>query len=169
MGEPLPLYQPEEAGAEFSLDRVYRYRLWRHWDRSRGHVLWCMLNPSTADETQLDPTLRRCAQYSRDWGYGGFEVVNLFAFRATDPKVMRAMGMDAIGELNRDVIRESLRWTTLVVAGWGVLRTPEEKEHAEDILGVLMENKVYCLGTNADGSPKHPLYLRADLKPVRFA
>lgn len=74
----------------FSPCRTYRYSLVHEWDRDLPRVAFIMLNPSTADENALDPTLRRCLGFARSWGYGSFEIGNVFAFRATDPKAMKA-------------------------------------------------------------------------------
>ncbi|TMF61888.1 MAG: DUF1643 domain-containing protein, partial [Chloroflexi bacterium] len=68
-------------GATFSADRRYRYRLWRRWDGARPVVAFVMLNPSTADARRDDPTIRRCIGFAKSWGFGGVEVVNLFAYR----------------------------------------------------------------------------------------
>src|SRR5262245_35048856 len=74
-----------DAGAEFSDDRVYRWRLWRRWDH--GPMLMVVgLNPSTADEHTDDPTVRRCIGYAKRWGYAGLRMLNVFPYRATDPR-----------------------------------------------------------------------------------
>src|SRR5207245_10014631 len=80
---------PRLSGASFSRDRRYRYRLWRRWDAARPVVAFVMLNPSTADAARDDPTIRRWSGFARAWGYGRLEVVNLFAYRATDPRWVR--------------------------------------------------------------------------------
>ena len=79
------------SGAVFSPCERYRYKLWRVWDPARplGCVMFLMLNPSTATDTEDDPTIRRCIGYARSWGYGGLYVGNLFAYRATDPADLR--------------------------------------------------------------------------------
>lgn len=74
------------CSARFSPDRVYRYDLVRDWDTRQQVVAFIGLNPSTADESEDDPTIRRCIRYARDWGYGGIVMLNAFAFRATDPR-----------------------------------------------------------------------------------
>lgn len=160
------------AGAEFDDARVYRYRLWRIWgggSRARWRtVLWIMLNPSTANEHVLDPTLRRCERFSRDWGYNGFEVCNLFAFRSTDPSELTphygGLTDAALRETNRrnlDTIHRASEQAAIVVCGWGneKIAQPRGRELLEQ-LGQL-KKPVFCLGRNANGSPKHPLYLAA--------
>ena len=88
-----------KTGAIFSGCRTYRYTLWRSWDRDKGDVMFIGLNPSTADETLNDPTVRRCINYAKSWGYGGIYMANMFAFRATDPKEMK-QAKDPIGYRN---------------------------------------------------------------------
>lgn len=75
--------------ATLSEDRKYRYTLTRIWDETKPKVMFIGLNPSTADETKDDPTIIRCINFAKSWGYGGLEMTNLFAFRATNPKVMK--------------------------------------------------------------------------------
>ena len=93
--------QPQNKTATFSECRKYRYTLWRRWDGlfASGYAMFIGLNPSTADETNDDPTIRRCIGYARDWGYGGLCMTNLFAFRATLPKNMKAVDFYAIRRL----------------------------------------------------------------------
>ena len=94
-----------ERGAKFSLDRVYRYRLWRFWDKRKGIVLFIGLNPSTADEKVNDPTIRRCIGYAMDWGYGGMLMGNIFAYRNTYPETLKICGVDPIGIENDTELR----------------------------------------------------------------
>ena len=144
------------GGATFSADRRYRYRLWRRWDRSRPVVAFVMLNPSTADARNDDPTIRRCVGFARAWGYGGIEVVNLFAYRATDPRELRAAN-DAVGPENRRHIHRAIARAHLVVLAWGA--------HGSGS-GLLSLPRARCLGLTRAGRPRHPLYLRRDVRPV---
>ena len=169
MGEvngTLPLFS-EDGGAEFSPNRSYRYRLWRRWGNA-APAYFCMLNPSTANETDLDPTLRRCVGFAKSWGCGGIVVVNLFAVVSPDPKVLLAHP-DPVGPRNDEVLFAAADSAKTFVVGWGAF--PEAKERARAIMPVLMcgDRAAMCLGTNADGSPKHPLYLpkTSDLIPWR--
>lgn len=75
------------TNAILSEDRKYRYVLSRIWDESKPMVMIIGLNPSTADETKNDPTIIRCIDFAKSWGYGGVYMLNLFAFRATLPKI----------------------------------------------------------------------------------
>jgi hypothetical protein len=146
-------------GATFSASRVYRYRLWRTWGdlfTEQKVALWLMLNPSTADEHVLDPTLRRCEGFSRAWGCSGFIVANIFAYRSTDPKGLYDVD-DPVGPDNDRAIVAAANDADLVVCGWGA--EPIARTRAPRVSDLLRHVDAYCLGTNADGSPKHPLYL----------
>lgn len=110
-----PVYT--SRGATFDLERVYRYSLWREWDPSLRGVLFLMLNPSTADETQVDPTLRRCLGYAQRRGFGSFAVANLSALRSTDPRVLK-MAADPVGPGNDAALVEFAHRSALVVCGW---------------------------------------------------
>jgi len=146
------------GGATFSRDRRYRYRLWRRWDQTRPVVVFVLLNPSTADARHDDPTIRRCLGFARRWGYGGIEVVNLFAYRATDPRVLRTV-RDPVGRANRHQVRAALARAELVVLGWGASTEGDR---------MLKVSHAYCLGLTSAGQPRHPLYLRRDARPVPY-
>ncbi|HHB81814.1 MAG TPA: DUF1643 domain-containing protein, partial [Aliiroseovarius sp.] len=96
----------------------YRYQLTRSWAPKGRRVLFIMLNPSTATERQNDPTVERCERRARALGFGAFRVVNIFAFRATDPRVMRAAD-DPVGLENNTAIIESLDWADQTICAWG--------------------------------------------------
>jgi hypothetical protein len=152
----------ESGPAVFSSDRAYRYFLERVWARGKRRAVFIGLNPSTADENSLDPTLRRCADFADQWGCGGFTMLNLYAFRATDPKVMKSAD-NPIGPDNDAVllVRCYAPTTRLVVACWGA---HADEDRVDDVRSLLLEGEpdpvtVYCLGRNQNGSPKHPLYL----------
>jgi len=158
----LGLIDDGTAGATFDPTRTYRYRLWRKWGEGKGTVCWLMLNPSTADETVLDPTLRRCKGYSRAWGYSGMEIINLYALRSTDPAGLWRVD-DPVGPGNDEAILEAVEACDLVVAGWGGNAKPERVEF---VRGLLSGTPIFCLKTNGDGSPGHPLYLPKTLGPT---
>jgi hypothetical protein len=118
-----------------------------------------MLNPSTADADVDDPTIRRCIGFSRQWGYGGICVVNLFAFRATDPKELKE-AEDLVGPENEKLLRKLSR---PVVVGWGG-RIPRTAR--ADFLARILKDKArremvgwFCLGKTKMGEPRHPLML----------
>lgn len=152
------------AGATFSPCQTYRYRLWRYWNPAVAPVTWILLNPSTADALHNDPTIHRCQSWSYAWGAGGIEVVNLFALRATDPGAMRAHAAP-IGPDNDAAIDESVALADQVLCAWG--NHGSHHNRAREVLDRLAPRKppLYHLGTNADGSPKHPLYLPSDRRP----
>lgn len=152
------------TGAVFSEDRVYRYALWRTWDRPLGVVNFVMLNPSTADEHANDPTVERCERFARRWGYGGLTVTNLYALRSTDPGALRDHP-DPVGPGNDRAIRRcaSVFEATVVVVAWG----NHGSDRAHEVLALLGEIRpaslpVVCLGVNRTGQPVHPLYQRSD-------
>lgn len=151
----------QHAGASFDPARRYRYRLWRRWDLLKAPAIFLMLNPSTADEEVLDPTLRRCVGFARSWGFGGIEILNLFALRSTDPEALYSAA-DPIGPDNDRTIRGLASIADQVVVAWGTHGAFMNR--AQHVLGILRETEchVVCLGQTKDGHPKHPLYLRSD-------
>ena len=143
----------------FSADRVYRYCLTYRPDDlfSRPpRIAFIGLNPSTADEQQLDPTLRRIRSFSRLYGFGGsFIMLNLFAFRATDPRKMLA-AQDPVGPDNNKIILEKTADVDTIVACWG--GGGNELSRARDVM-LLIGRPLVCIGRNKDGTPAHPLYM----------
>lgn len=150
--------------AIISEDQIYRYLLWREWgaeqDRFQGYVLWALLNPSTADGHSDDPTIRRCYDYTEREGYHAMCVVNLFAFRATNPKAMKAAA-DPVGPENDQIVRLMAETASLIIVGWGTHGLHRRRD--VDTLSLLPHEKIYCFGVNEDGTPMHPLFLRKDL------
>lgn len=159
----LSLFSTDEmdGGAVFSTCRKYRYSLWRVWDRDLPAVCVIGVNPSTADEKINDPTIRRCIQFAKDWGYGSLFMANLFAYRATDPADMRLV-FDPVGRDNDRAIKRLAYECKLTVAAWGVNGTHRDR-HA-DVRAMV--KKLHHLGLTKDGHPKHPLYLKATTKPT---
>lgn len=187
----------------FSPCRRYRYTLWREWGelifledphldyhlgRSDQYVQFIGLNPSTADETQDDPTVRRCIDFAKRWGFGALCMTNAFAWRDTDPKAMKQadwpegemrpsvhplasvwdMDVKTFIDWNIYFLLKSARGAGLVVAAWGT-----HGKHVARHWTLISELErvgidLHCLGVNADGTPKHPLYLAKNLLPVPF-
>lgn len=142
----------------------YRYRLRREWTGGLcATVLWIMLNPSTADAEVDDPTIRRCVGFSKEWGYGGLVVVNLFAFRATNPKHI-PKGPSAIGPGNDDTIRAEAAKASMIVAAWGGNKAADRR--GGHIAAMLDAYDVQCLGETKAEHPVHPLFLPA-VTPLR--
>ena len=148
--------------ATFSPCRNYRYSLWREWGAdSLGYAMFIGLNPSTADETRDDPTVRRCINFAKDWGFGALCMTNLFAFRATDPTVMKVQS-DPNGPDNNATLKKLATDAGVVVAAWGTHGTHRGRD--KEVLGMLPGLK--CLALTKDGLPKHPLYLLKALRPM---
>lgn len=157
-----------DRGAVLSSCQQYRYTLHRRWDAARPPLVVIGLNPSTADATRDDPTIRRCIAYAHRWGFGGVEVGNLFAYRATRPADLKRAA-DPVGPLNDVWLRRLVaREGALVLCAWGAHGTYRARGTA--LLDMLREcgRRAYALGVTAAGQPKHPLYLRADLTPAPF-
>ena len=145
--------------AEFSECGSYRYLLTREWGPAKPLVA-VMLNPSTADAEEDDPTIRRLCGFAEDNGCGGVRVLNLFAFRATDPEAMR-VASDPVGPRNDSVIARELVAAAStrmpVLAAWGAHRWVEGRDMA--VWRMVPGVQWRCLGTTKDGHPKHPLYV----------
>lgn len=150
-----------EKDATLSIDGTYRYSLTRKWNPLGPSVCWVMLNPSTADADIDDPTIRRCIRFSQDWGYASMEVVNLFALRATNPKELLTHPQP-IGEMNRYCVGRAMDRATRVVAAWGANKAVSRNPLRHDVEAL----NPFVLGVTKNLSPKHPLYVRADTKPV---
>lgn len=168
------LIGPSASGAAFAADLVYRYTLWRRWrPQAPLHELavFIGLNPSTADERADDPTIRRCINFARDWGCGGMVMLNLFAYRATDPAVMKSAA-EPVGPANDATIATICRGTGRIVTAWGV--HGEFQGRGVQVLSSLLQDpdstrRVLHLGRTKAGHPKHPLYLRGTTKPATWA
>ena len=151
----------------------YRYRLDRVLDPDKqGRVCWVMLNPSTADADVDDPTLRRCMAYTTAWHHGALVVVNLFAWRATEPSDIPANILDAVGPLTNMHIVRAVRESSIVICGWGATGPREHVRQREAAVLDLIKrcgHEPYALALTNGGQPRHPLYLRGDLRPTPLA
>lgn len=142
----------------------YRYALSRVWDTEKSLVLWVMLNPSTADAELDDPTIRRCIQFSKDWGFGGMLVGNLYAFRSTDKRVLYKV-KDPVGPENLATVAFLQTLSTKTIAAFGNDKGPGSRLYWKLIeqAGFNSINtggpQILCVGHNKDQSPKHPLYV----------
>jgi hypothetical protein len=152
-----------ERGARLSPCRTYRYALWRRWGDG-PHAMFVGLNPSTADETADDPTIRRCIAYARAWGYGALCMANLFAYRSTQPADMLAQD-DPVGPENDGYLRRLAAEAGVVVAAWGTHGTHGGRHRAVR----AMLPGLHYLRLTKDGHPGHPLYLPASLRPAAWA
>lgn len=159
------LFETEASHAVFSADRHYRYALIRKWSDGATCV-FCMLNPSTADEVEDDPTIRRCIGFSRSWGYGKLIVVNIFAYRSTDPNELRRVP-DPIGPENDFYIQQYSISAAHFICAWGCHGELNERGAAVKKL-IRQFATPYCLNTTKDGHPVHPLYQKSSLQPKLF-
>lgn len=166
------------TGAIFSDCEIYRYLLWRVWDDSLPRALLLMMNPSTANEVDNDPTVERQVRRVMMWpleGFdfkvGGLEVANAFAYRETDSDKLaglHASGFDLVGPDNDAMILEAARRAAVVVCGWGEPGGLGGRDKA--ILQMLRGAgiKIYALHINMDGTPRHPLYVRYKAVPTEI-
>ena len=146
----------------------YRYTLTRTWDPAGAKALFVMLNPSTATEVQNDPTVERCERRARALGFGAFRVTNIFAFRATDPRVMRAQA-DPIGPANDDAILQGAQWADTIVCAWGTHGAHLARGAQVERLLRATGLPLFHLGLSQAGHPKHPLYIAYDQQPRPWA
>lgn len=148
----------------------YRYQLSRVWSYDEPHCLWIMLNPSTADASVDDATIRKCERFAYQWGHGGIIVVNLFAFRSRHPKALLAT-RDPVGPDNDFYIQEAAACTDRVVCGWGAM--PFATARARKVPTMLQRRtharSPQCLGLTVKGEPRHPLMLAYATELVDFA
>jgi hypothetical protein len=158
-------------GAFISMDLLYRYTLSRSWAplsiaSARRALMFLMLNPSTADASVDDPTIRRCVGFAKSWGYTDLMVGNLYAYRATDPKALSQVG-DPVGERNEHWLGEMIRDAHRVVCAWGD-STPKGEEPSrwkKRVARLIPDEKRLCFGFTKKGNPLHPLYLPARRTP----
>lgn len=156
--------------AELSRCGRFRYQLGRDWSselfpaRMEGSVLWIMLNPSLADGEGDDPTIRRIVNFTRSWGYNRLDVVNLYAWRGSDPSQMRYVPDRDGGTINDAIIQRLSGEAPLIVAAWGA---HAERSRVKRVVDIVRRPMV-CLGTTADGFPCHPLYRPAATVPCPF-
>lgn len=166
------------SGAIFSDCGKYRYVLWRQWDLLDPEPVFMAfigLNPSTADESVDDPTIRRCIGFAKREGYSGLYMLNLFAYRATLPRDMK-LAADPVGPLNDQILADYIETAGKAVACWGNDGRHQERDlvvrglrraspHAKTkTVGEIL----WCFGINGDRTPKHPLYLAGDTELIPF-
>jgi hypothetical protein len=155
-----------ERSAVFSDDRVYRYRLTRVWSYGGQMLNVIGLNPSTADETVDDPTIRRCIAFAKSWGYIGLSMTNLCAFRATKP-VDLWKAAEPAGPDNDTWLRQEAEAAGMVLAAWGA-NIMAHDAGIRTVRYVLRGIPLRCLGLTQSGAPRHPLYVPKVTLPVPF-
>ena len=153
--------------AVYSPCERYRYSLTRIWAPRLGRAHFVMLNPSTATELQNDPTVERCERRARALGYGAFTVTNIFAWRETDPAVMRRVP-DPVGPANDAAILDACDGAEIVVAAWGTHGAHLGRGPAVAALLRGAGVAVHHLGLTRDGHPRHPLYVAYAATPERW-
>ena len=141
----------------------YRYLLRRTWDYTRRQMLFIMLNPSTADAAIDDATIRSCIRLCTARGDGGFEVVNLFGWRATNPKELLTAN-DPVGLQNDGFAEVAINRCDAVICAWGANKVTGLHNRAQQMLDLVLSRRpaAYCLGITKGGHPKHPLYLKTE-------
>jgi hypothetical protein len=151
--------------AVYSRCERYRYTLTRTWAPAAGRVMFVMLNPSTATEVQNDPTVERCERRARALGFGAFRVTNIFAWRDTDPRLMRAAA-DPVGPANDAAIAAGCGWADLVVCAWGTHGAHLGRGPEVEAMIRASGCRPHHLGLTRDGHPRHPLYIAYDRQPL---
>ena len=160
-----------KRGTHISDCGAYRYRLWREWDCSLPTLAFLMLNPSTADHLRDDPTIMRCMSRAVAGKYGRLEVANLFPLRATNPDELLTHA-DPLGpERTADgAVMDAIERAHIVICAWGA--HPAAAERAADLMRIFgivgWRSRLFHIGLNKDGSPKHPLYIAASTRPKPF-
>ena len=150
--------------AQYSDCENYRYELTRVWDDTGRKVVFVMLNPSTATEIQNDPTVERCERRARTLGFGGFRVCNIFAYRATDPRDMRAQD-DPVGPANDAAILRACAWADRIVCAWGTHGEHHQRGPEMEVMLRMQPKPLFHLGLSKKGHPKHPLYIAYVVQP----
>lgn len=145
---------------------LYRYSLEREWEPTAPRLAFVMLNPSLADAITDDPTLRRCISFAQSWGYGSLEIVNLFAYRASRPTILKQI-TDPIGSENDRYLKKAVDLADKIIVAWG--NQGILKNRAKVVLHWLDGfDTLYCLGITQRGYPRHPLYVKSSTKPVYY-
>lgn len=181
------------TGAELSPDGRHRYLLWREWRGTHDPKNWrwygakdgagqklsdpkaclfIMLNPSTADADDDDPTVKRCVAFAQAWKYERLEVVNLFAYRATDPQELLRLGHgdDPVGERNQHFIASAANDAGIIICAWG--QHGSHLGQDATVLGWLDKigatGRAHALGFTTKGQPRHPLYVPSAVQPISW-
>jgi hypothetical protein len=149
------------SNAIFSECRNYRYALIRIWDENKPRIMFIGLNPSTANESQNDPTIRRVINFAKGWGYGGVFMLNLFSIISSNPNVLLTCAdpvdndryLKSFGEQSKDIL-----------FAWGNFKQADKRAK---VVSSMFE-KAVCLGLNKNGTPKHPLYIPANQSQVNY-
>ncbi|MGP1385475.1 MAG: DUF1643 domain-containing protein [Thainema sp.] len=157
-----------KRAATFDPTGQYRYSLTRWWDGAAPAIAFLMLNPSTADHQQDDPTIRRCIGLAQAWGYGSLEIVNLFAYRTTVPTGLKTVS-EPVGAENDQYLLQAAQMAEQVILAWGNWGTLMNRDRT--VLDLLQQQSIrslYCLALNKSGQPRHPLYIQKTCQPMPY-
>ena len=153
----MPEYPDKEtylarSGSTFSKDKKYRYELHRIWDQNAPTVLFILLNPSSADDTENDLTTTRCINFAKEMNYGGIYIANLYAYISTNPDELKNVA-DPVGSENKKYIEELVKKVKTVVYGYGpkTLDSNPEPEWLKELV-----NEPFCFKKTKEGYPWHP-------------
>lgn len=152
------------GGAALSKCGTYRFNLWRTWDTRKQSAVFVGLNPSTADATRDDNTIRRCIGFARQWGFGGLVMVNLFPLRSRSPKALPGPLNQEAEAANRAAVIEACEQAGILIACWGSAWLARDR----GVEYLDLASKWHCLGQTKSGAPRHPLYLASDTKPIPY-
>ena len=155
------LFDTSQDNAYFSSDRKHRIWLCRIWDENKPRIMFIGLNPSTANETSNDPTIRRVRSMAASWGYGGVYMMNLFTFISTDPKKLNMLS----GNVHNadEWLIDTAKKCDKVVFAWGNFEVK-----GRDLEVKKLFPNAFALHINKNGSPKHPLYVKSNTELIRF-
>lgn len=160
----------EDNGAEFSACKQYRYCLWRIWDRSLPLIMFIGLNPSTANATDDDPTVRRVKSMAKGWGFGGVYMMNCFPLVSTDPEALRSHDMTVYAQhqdfLNRQQLIAVSKQCEEVVFAWGNFQIVKDFRRDQELSVLFPDAKALII--NKDGSPRHPLYVPTKTTLIKY-
>ena len=153
-------------GAKFSPCKKYRFQLWRLWDDQLPIIMFLMLNPSSADAHHDDPTIRRCANFTKNWGYGGFYIGNLYPLISTKPKLL-LQSLSTSHLENKSNLNEMSKKCTRIVCAWGNFQIVKKLGIPDDFF-FDVKDKLYYISMSKNKIPKHPLYLKSNLKLKKY-
>lgn len=153
-----------DNGANFSDCRAYRYLLWREWEKDKSPIGFIGLNPSTANENEPDPTITRVIGFAKDWGFGKVYMMNLFPYVTAYPEKLIECDKKHL-DYNDYIISQIGPKCATIIFAWGNFKQaiPERT-----LKFIKMFPRAEALIINKNGSPRHPLYVKGDVKPVLF-
>jgi hypothetical protein len=153
-------------GAKFSPCKKYRLQLWRIWDDHLPKIMFIMLNPSSADAKRDDPTIRRCINFTKKWGYGGIYVGNLYPLISPKPKLL--LRSSSVYHLdNKSNLNEMAKKCTRIVCAWGNFLVIKKLGFPDDFF-LELKDKLYYISISKNKTPKHPLYLSGNLEMKKW-